>query len=283
MQPECLDRLSHSKMEYYRDTYKNSERWNGDDSLDGKTVIVYCEQGFGDNLQFVRYIPRLKEENCKVVLHCSQFLHRLFEQFEVEQMIDRDDPNIPDHDYHIPSMSLPFHFDNPEVDFPYLSVSETTDISDLGLPDDAFKIGIGWEGNPEHSNNDERCCCLRFFKEKFQPFPQIKPFVMQKLIHDKELIYGCENMELYGSEIGDFYDTAKLINAMDLIITVDTSILHLAGAMNKKTIGLLSFKCDPRWDVTGINWYPSVTLHRQKYDGDWQSAFDAIDLETIIG
>lgn len=281
MQPECLDRLSHPKMEYYRDTYENSERWNGADLLSGKTVIVYCEQGHGDIIQFSRYIPRLQEENCTVILHCPQPLHRLFEQFNVE-MIDRDNPHVPKHDYHIPSMSLPFHFDNPVVETPYLHVDEVMDLSDAELPEDSFKIGISWEGNPNHSNNDERCCCLHLFRNLFEPFPQIKPFMLKKYVHDPELMYGCENMEIYGAEIDDFYDTAKLINAMDLVICVDTSVLHLAGAMGKKAYGLLSYNCDPRWEVAEMDWYPNVTLLRQKHEADWNSVFESIDLSKVL-
>lgn len=272
MQPECLDRLSHAKMEFYRDCYKDSERWNGIESLAGKKVVVYCEQGYGDIIQFARYIPFLKKEGCEVVLHCPEALNRLFAEFGCE-MIDRYNPHIPEHDYHIPSMSLPFDLGNPEVTFPYLHVDEMMDLSEAQLPKGCVKIGIGWEGNPEHSNNDERCCPLMHFKRLTEKLPNAKLFTLHPVFHNSDYVLGAEDMELYGATLDDFYDTAKLINAMDMVVTVDTSVLHLAGALNKKTFGLLSYQHDPRWDID-VNWYPSIQLLRQRYEDDWDGIFE---------
>lgn len=280
MQPECLDRLSHAKMEYYRDVYQDSERWNGIEPLAGKKVIVYCEQGYGDIIHFARYFSFLKNYDCEVVLHCPEALHRLFKSFGYE-MIDRSDPHIPDHNYHIPSMSLPFNLDNPEISFPYLHVDDVTDLSEAEFPDNSVKIGIGWEGNPEHSNNSERCCPLIYFKQLTEKHPNIKMFTLHKVFHESNLIIGSEEMELYGADLDDFYDTAKLINALDFVVTVDTSVLHLAGALDKPTYGLLSYRCDPRWEIQGVNWYPSIELLKQKYEDDWGLLFE--ELEEKLG
>ncbi len=284
MQPESLDRLNHPQMEYYRDIYKDSERWNGVDSLKDKTVIVYGEQGYGDNIQFMRYIPRLKEEGCKIILHVRATLHRLFEQLDVDGIFDRDDDNLPEHDYHIPSMSMPFHFDNPEVECPYLKVDEVMNLSELELGE-CFKIGICWEGNPEHSNNKIRCCPLIKFQRITDKFPNVKLFTLQKAISRRVLLLGAENVEFYASEIDDYHDTASLVNAMDLVVTIDTSILHLVGAMNKHAYGLLSFDCDHRWKIPEITWYPSVKLIFQDKTRDWNTVFDKleVELEKVIG
>jgi hypothetical protein len=263
MHAECLDRLYHPKMEYYRQVYKDSERWNGVDELTNKTVIVYCEQGNGDIIQFIRYVPFL-QERCKVILHCPACLHPLFSQFNAE-MLDKDDDVLPTHDYHIPSMSLPFVLNQIDAKFPYLKTEEKEDLSEH----DGMKIGIAWEGNPDHSNNDDRNCPL--FQFHVLQKPTTKLFSLQPRINDVNLISGCEDMELYGSHLEDYLDTAKLINALDFIVSVDTSVLHLAGAMGKETYGLLSYKCDPRWEVK--QWYPDLSIIRQTMPGDWDGVF----------
>lgn len=260
---ENLDRLSHPKMAWYRELYKDSERWNGVDCLAGKTVIVYGEQGYGDILQFVRYVPRLKQEGCAVCIQCPTPLHRLFEQLGVD-LIDRDNDQLPEHDYHIPSMSLPFVLNERDVEMPYLKVDEKADLSELG---DSFKIGIAWEGNPEHSNAEERNCPLGFFRT-LESLPA-KMIMIQRGIGCAELTTGCGDMELYGFPIEDFYDTAKIMNSLDYVVTVDTSILHLAGSLGKPTIGLLSYVSDPRWNID-VDWYPSITLLRQSFPNDWE-------------
>lgn len=252
---DSLDRLSHPKMEFYREVYRDSERWNGIDPLKGSKVIVYCEQGFGDQIQFARYIPRLKEIGCEVTLQCSKELHRLFEQLNVG-LIDKEQTELPEHDYHLLSMSLPFQFDDVQVEFPYLKAEKQD------LPGDKLKIGIAWEGNPGHSNNDERSCPLAKFKLLHAALTVPHEFYMvQKFIFSKELLTDAEDFELLGTEIEDFLDTAQLIQGLDAIVAVDTAAIHLAGALNMRTYVLLSPRCDHRWNI-GIDWYPSVKAIR---------------------
>jgi hypothetical protein len=257
-------------MEYYRQVYKDSERWNGVDDLTFKHVIIYCEQGFGDIIQFARYVPVLKTifPTCRITMHCPVGLHSLFEQLGVE-LLDKDCDQLPPHDYHIPSMSLPFALNQIEAGFPYLSCNETEPIEGDGL-----KVGIAWEGNPDHSNNSERSCPLYFFNY----LRNARFFMLQQKIHNIDLIHGCDEMQLFTIPIETFKDTARLVNAMDIIVTVDTSVLHLAGAMGKETYALLSHVGDPRWTVA--NWYPSVTLVRQRSPGDWEGVF--VELESIL-
>jgi hypothetical protein len=250
-------------MEYYRYIYRDSERWNGVDDLNEKTVVVYGEQGYGDIIQFMRYIPLLKTLNCKVILHIPKNLHRLFSYLELE-MLDKESGDLPKHDYNIPSMSLPFVLNQSDVDVPYIPIEEKTDVGYDGI-----KIGVAWEGNPHHSNVDERNCCLWLFNVLQKETTRL--FLLQNKIHQPALTEGCENFMLYSSELNDFMDTAKLINAMDFVVSVDTSVLHLAGAIGKESYGLISYRCDPRWEVK--NWYPSVNLIRQKEPGDWEGVF----------
>lgn len=265
MGPECLDRINHPKMAYYRDTYSESRRWNGAETIKDKTVIVYCEQGYGDAIQFVRYVPLLKEQCGKVILHCRTDLHRLFKQFGV-QLLDREDPNIPEHDYHVLSMSLPFVLNKIDVIAPYIKMDEKVELPEH---QNFIKIGIAWEGNPEHSNADERNCPLKFFRAL--QTDKTKLFMIQKQAHSSSLVADATDMELFGAELNDFYDTAKLINSMDFVVAVDTSVLHLSAAMGKPTFGLLSNRHDPRWGV--LHWYEDLVLIKQKKADDWATAF----------
>lgn len=265
MQPECLDRLSHPKMEWYRSLYGFSPRWNGVETIDGKTVIVYCEQGFGDIIQFARYLPLLKERGCQIILHCPEELHTLLAQFPVDRMFDRDDDNIPEHDYHVCSMSLPFVLNQMDVEGSYITVEGKVDLAELEGP----KIGIAWEGNPEHSNAEERNCPLCHFLDLQGKDTN---FVMlQKYIQNVELVQRAESLRLYQMLVRDFVDTAKLINSVDYVVSVDTSVLHLAGAMGKETYGLFSEPGDPRWEVH--DWYPNLKIVRQQFPGDWDGVF----------
>jgi hypothetical protein len=258
-------------MEYYREVYKHSNRWNGVESLKDKTVIIYCEQGYGDIIQFARYFKEIKDLSATVYLHCPQGLHKLFAKClnSKFKLIDRDNHKIPNHDFHVLSLSLPFLLNNKQESCPYLNVPEKAFLDHL---EDYTKIGIAWEGNPDHSNNNERSCHLFHFRSFYQ-IPNVKLFMLQKGLHRGDFSDKCGDMELYATELNDFYDTAKLVNAMDVIVTVDTSVVHLAGAMGKKTFCLLSHKCDARWDLTNQTWYPNVTLLKQPFPSDWEGLF----------
>lgn len=249
-------------MAYYRELYKNSSFWDG--KTKNCTIIVYCEQGFGDIIQFARYLPFLQDN--KVILHCPQELHRLLSNFGYS-FIDKTQLALPKHDFHILTMSLPTILEIPEVDNkPYIFVKEKI------IENSKFKIGIAWEGNPDHSNNSMRSCPLKHFKCLIDSNTEL--YTISKKIHDKTLLEGCEDIELFGYEYSDFLDTAKMINSMDLIVSVDTSVLHLSGAMGKKTFGILSSHHDDRWNVA--NWYDSITLLKQKQLDNWEPVFEEL-------
>lgn len=272
---EVVDRVSALQMSFYRNVYSNSIRWNGKDDLKEKTVIVYCEQGLGDTLQFVRYTKHLKQICKKIILHCALPLHSLFKDHldGVDELLDKNNEILPFHDYHILSMSLPFLLQTPKEEFPYIKIKENTEIG----YEHYFKIGIAWEGSPSHTNNKQRSCPLRHFKI-LEKIPNLKLFMLQDKIHLNKWLKNCEEMDINGVEINDFKDTAKLINSLDLIISVDTSILHLAGAMDKKAIALLSNPGDARWDV--YNWYPSIIPIKQKKSGHWNSVFKELEMKV---
>lgn len=271
MSDECKDRLDDPRMEYYNYVYQNSEQWTPDKgTLVGKTVIVYGEQGYGDIIQFARYLPVLKKCGCKVIYHCPKSLHKLFGCLDIE-LVDKDNPDIPEHDYHVLSMSIPFLLNHHRTsEYPYLRVDESADLGDES--DDIKKIGICWEGGSSNSLGDYRNCPLEYFK--LLECPYTKLIMLQKEIVDPNLLNNCDHMDLYGHEINDFYDTAKIINSLDMVVSVDTAVVHLAGALNKLTYTILNLEHDPRWDIE--TWYPSVVCVKIKEHNNWHSAFHTI-------
>jgi ADP-heptose:LPS heptosyltransferase len=265
---EDRSRLEHPKMETYRRIYHLSREYRGDGELEGKTVIVYGEQGYGDIIQFARYVPALMNRKCHVIVHCPTALHRLFQSSKIgHEWLDRESETLPTHEYHIPMMSLPFLKFREKL-CPYLSVKS----EDVFQENEQFKIGIAWEGNPDHSNNSLRSCPLNSFKG-INELPGTRTYMLQSQVNLPEYAEVDEEFQIYSTERKDFYDTACLIAGMDMVISVDTSVLHLAGALGKTGYGLLSVPCDYRWQVH--NWYPSITLMRD-HQGQWKKSFDLL-------
>lgn len=251
------ERINDPRMEYYRTVYKDSKRWDGDE-LNGKKVIVYMEQGFGDQILFLRFLRFLKAKGAMPILHAPWQLHRLIKHMGYEYF-DKTCTDLPNHDLHILSLSLPFVLKCSIPLEPYIKLEEKFDLKTEN------NIGIAWEGSKDHEYNHVRNCPLEQFKKLKGSL-----YMMQPAIFDWALIENCEEMDLNGVELYDFYDVAKLINSVDSIVSVDTASLHLAGAMGKKGYGLLSpVVTDPRWEYV---WYPTIKMLK----GSWDESFEKI-------
>lgn len=280
------------QLKIWKIIYSPEKQWKGE-SLEGKTIIVHGEQGHGDCIHFFRYIKFLKG---KVILHCSEILKTLFEPyvheiFTTDPVAIKNTHEIPEHDYHCSIMSLPFILKNPFIPtVPYLEVHESLDISEYA---NYLKIGIVWTGNPQHPNDRFRSCYLNQFKE-IHDLPNVKLFSLVKDTRariyrfSKEPIdytVKSENMKIIDMSemIHCFKDTARIMNSLDLIISVDTSCLHLAGALNIPTFGLLPWNNDWRWGLTDefSVWYPTIKLFRQDKKGDWSPTFKEIKDEIV--
>lgn len=267
-------RITNPAMEFYRHVYRHSKKWDGVLSLSGKKVLIYCEQGYGDIIQFLRYIKPLKEQHgCEVTLHIPTSLHPLMPYLEgVDHFLDKQCSILPKHDFHILSLSLPFLLREEDVSCKaYLFCDKITDLEEKK---DDFNIGIAWEGSPQHPKNFDRCCPLKHFGKLLSP--GVNLFMLQNKIHDEQFTEGVD-FDIYGVPIENFEDTAALINAVDIVVTVDTSVLHLAGAMGKKTFAVLGANPDPRWDVK--EWYESVVLMKNK---SWEECMLMINKLYIL-
>ncbi len=253
--------------------------WKGE-NLEEKTVLVWNEQGFGDTLQFVRYVPLLQQKGANVCLRVQPGLKRLMEQnFEGLKLVLPND-DMPEVDFQIPIMSLPQYFGNIPVKLqkPIVGNKETT-----LLPESSnLKIGLVWAGNPYHPDDQKRSMPARFFKR----------LLKQKNMNWYSLQVGNAVEDLKDSKltalnpmIEDFVDTAQYIEELDLVISVDTAVAHLAASMNKKTWLLLDYSPDWRWGLEGSKtiWYPSLRLFRQEKAGDWNGLIKNIlqALKTI--
>jgi hypothetical protein len=255
-------------MEYYRHVYKDSKLWKGEESPKDKHVLVYMEQGLGDVIQFLRYIPFLKERGCETTLHCPSELHSLIEeQTWGVSLLSKETPDLPEHDFHVLSMDLPFLLDERMPQGVYLKAGTKE------IPEGYTNIGICWESG---TSNLKRNCPLKYFK-LLGEVPEVRFYSLQYQIRNQELIEGCEDMELYGVEIKDFKDTAELINSLHLVVSVDTAVLHLAGALGKSTYGLLYEEPDARWEY---KWYPTIKMFKK--EKDWESVFEDILINITI-
>jgi hypothetical protein len=276
------DRLKDRRMSYYNMVYKNSKRWTGNEDISDSRIIIYCEQGFGDIIHMARYIPQITVK--ELWLHCPKELHRLWidetvnTEISLLKFLDKVNPELPEHDYHILSLSLPFllgeeagrAFGTSHTEFPYFGKYKPKDLSEYS----GLKIGICWEGSPTHEKNDQRNCPLRYFKslQKIEKEDRlVHLFSLQKYIHDPELTKECEDMFLLGVELSDFRDTAELITAMDMVVTVDTAVVHLAGAIGKKTHLVLGPEHDDRWGngTSETRWYKHMKIWRAGKTNRW--------------
>lgn len=256
----------------------NKPRWDGSD-LHGKTILLYGEQGFGDTIQFARYIPMVLARGGRIILGCQTEVVRLLQQMKgVENVFSSLDPATP-FDVHCPLMSLPGVFGTDLSNIPsspkYLQADPALAATwRERIPNDpnVLKIGLTWAGRPTHDNDRNRSIALA----ALAPLADVKGTwfcSLQKGPSAKEAKSPPNGMQIadFSEQINDFADTAAVIEHLDMVISVDTAAAHLAAAMGKPTWILLPVVPDWRWlmDREDSPWYPTVRLFRQKKLLDW--------------
>ncbi len=273
---------------------KFSKLFKPEYDLKGKRVLVYAEQGLGDAIQFSRYLPILKERGCYVIFECGKEMHELLQGFDgIDEIIERNIVKAPDidYDYELPLLSLPLYFktniNNIPAQVPYLKANKNLKDkwSEIINDKDKIKIGLVWAGSPAHTNDRNRSVSLNQFmsllsieKTHFYSLQKGIPVIQAK---DYQLL-----LTDLDSHINTFSDTAAIIENLDLVIAVDTSVAHLAGALGKETWLLLPFLPDWRWllDRSDSLWYPTIKLYRQPAFQDWKSVFTTLknDLTDFV-
>jgi tetratricopeptide (TPR) repeat protein/glycosyltransferase involved in cell wall biosynthesis len=254
-------------------------QWDGrsllSDSDNPTTIVLHGEQGLGDAIQFCRYAQRVAELGGRVMLEVRQPLVRLLATAPgVAEVIDRDRP-LPPVDVHAPLMSLPHilgtSLDTIPATVPYLfPPDDAPTLPTRDRPNSAPKVGLVWAGSPTHLNDHQRSIPLSLFRDVLD-LP-IQLYSLQKGDAAQQLEQlGNHSIIHLGDRLQDFADTAGAIAQLDLVITVDTAVAHLAGALGKPVWVLLPFAPDWRWllDRADSPWYPTMRLFRQSAAGDW--------------
>jgi tetratricopeptide (TPR) repeat protein len=248
--------------------------WDGGD-LAGKTILLHAEQGAGDSIQFIRYARLLHERGAKILLHCQEPLRTLLEGMPELTSVFSGSIAAPEFDMHAPLMSLPRLFatriDSIPAQVPYLRPPANSMVPNELDSCTQLRVGLVWRGNPGHKNDRNRSLSLdllaelvgtegaQFFSLQVGPSPVEKEWLRAKAIHD------------LAPSLTDYAATAACLEKMDLLITVDTSVAHLAGALARPVWMLLPPCNDWRWlqKREDSPWYPSMKLLRQEKLRNW--------------
>jgi tetratricopeptide (TPR) repeat protein len=284
------------KQPKYRFLQSQKKRWRGEEAPD-KTLLVRAEQGLGDVIQFIRFIPLLKAKVGRVLFECQPSLTRLFKNFSgihetYSRNADLSPPDVP-YDVDSPLLSLPgilgVTLDSIPGQAPYiLPEKDRVEEWKQRIPPEAeqIKIGIVWAGHVGHRGNSKRSTSL-FSWAPLAGIRGVTFFSLQVGEAGAEAQTPPSGMNLVDltDPIADFADTAAFLSHLDLIISVDTAVAHLAGSMGKPVWTLLPFAPDWRWLLgrRDTPWYPTMRLFRQGVPGDWKGVFEAVarDLRVV--
>lgn len=259
--------------------------WLGDYPLQGRTILLHAEQGLGDTIQFARYVPLLARSGANVVLEVQRELKALVGQIEGAGTVAARGEPLPAFDVHCPLGSLPLALETEPAtipaEVPYLNADHAhidkwrARLQALGRP----RVAMAWSGNPQHMNDRNRSIPLARLGSLWSS-DSVNFVAIQRELRDgdAELLARETRVAQIGTELDDFADTAAVLALVDLVITVDTSVAHLAGAMGRPVWILLPFSPDWRWTLSGetSRWYPTARLFRQPSLGDWDSVIERV-------
>jgi tetratricopeptide (TPR) repeat protein len=256
--------------------------WNGE-PFAGKTLLVWSEQGFGDTFMFVRYLPLVKALGGRVLLETQPALLDVAATCKGVDLVLPQGAPLPPIDLHISLMSLPWIFRTDLASIPdavpYLAVPKSVPhrhelLEQLAVAQEGTRIGLVWAGSPSHARDIERSLSGRALAP-LKALPGVSWFSLQVGGQDAPPLPGLVALEPL---LQSFSDTAFALDSLDLLITVDTSVAHLAGALGIPTLLLLTYQPDYRWMLNRHDspWYPTMRLYRQPAYGDWDSVVQQV-------
>ena len=262
--------------------------WRGED-LDGKTLLIHAEQGLGDTIQMLRYATLAADRGARVVVECQPELTRLAAcTLGVTEVLARGEA-LPAFDFEIPTMSLPLAFgttlETIPNKIPYLR-AEAERISKwktrLEKLPQARKLGLVWAGGEKNPNNAKRSLSLSDF-DPLSKIPGIEWISLQKGPAASQSAVASFSIHDWTNELHDFADTAALVECLDGVVTVDTAVAHLAGALGKPVWIMIPIAPDFRWlmDRRDSPWYPTARLVRQCTHGLWSDAVENLAAELL--
>ena len=265
--------------------------WNGAQNISGKRFVVYEEQGLGDKIQFCRYLPLLVQQNAFVTFQVTSALHSLLGTLDSNVILTNYLPSEDQIDFEAPLMSLPYLFNTDlhtiPAPSPYLYADEAKiKFWAEKLHKDNFKIGICWQGSMTKVDVG-RSFPLSLF-EKISQISDVELISLHKGLGEDQLSDVNFNLTSFDDNFDTgtdaFIDTAAIMANCDLIITSDTAVAHLAGALGRTTWVALKAFPDWRWMLNGSKspWYPTMTLYRQPIDGNWLDVFQTLERDLRL-
>ncbi|BAY17317.1 TPR repeat-containing protein [Anabaenopsis circularis NIES-21] len=253
--------------------------WDGS-PLDGKTILLYAEQGLGDTFQFIRYAALVSDRGGRVILACLPDQVELLKTVPGVEQVFALDEELPQFHTQAPLMSLPYllgtTIETIPAKIPYIFAPPSHNFQLAASPETKLKVGIVWAGNPGNRNDSKRTSGLQPFLPLFK-IPAVEFYSLQvgKSSQDLAQLPADIKIQDLSSYLHNFNDTAAAIAQLDLVLTIDTSVAHLAGALGKPTWVVLPFIPDWRWLLHRDDspWYPTMRLFRQESVGDWSGVF----------
>jgi tetratricopeptide (TPR) repeat protein len=265
--------------------------WLGETPLAGKTILLHPEEGLGDTLQFCRYVPAVAALGAEVILQAQPALLPLLSTLAGSPRLVRWGAEPPRFDLHCPLMSLPHALrqvvDGIPAPASYLAadpVKTATWRERLGARQ-GLRVGLAWSGSTTHVHDSQRSLPLAALRPLLRQGVEFHALHKEIRAADRSVLPQLEGLTTHEQALADFSDTAALVEQMDLVLTVDTSVAHLAGALGKPVWIMLPFAPDFRWllDREDSPWYPRARLFRQGARGDWSGVLArvAAELEAL--
>jgi tetratricopeptide (TPR) repeat protein len=269
-------------------------RWDGS-PLSGRTLLVHAEQGLGDTIQFVRYVRLLAGRDARVIVEVPKALHRLLLQSGFDNLIPRGEP-LPHCDVQIPLLSLPLALTESiggiPAEVPYLTADPAlvADWAQRLKPLEGIRIGINWQGNPEYTFDRFRSVPLAQFAP-IAAVPGVRLISLQKQVGLEQIAEAADRFEVLDLDgqldvsSGPFLDTVAVMKNLDLVISSDSAVAHLAGALGVPVWLATSYAAEWRWQVDRPDcpWYPTMRLFRQPALHDWGSVFEQMAEGLVKG
>src|SRR5882724_6588186 len=265
--------------------------WLGAEPLRGKTILLHNDQGLGDALHFCRYVPMVAAMGANVILEVQKELYELLSGLAGVSKLVSNGETLPDFDLHCSLCSLPLAFDTVLDTIPsathYISVGNYADawknrLASVKSP----RIGLVWSGNPSHTNDRNRSMALEVLLPLLDADAGYVSLQKDARHADREILDQRKEILDLGPELKSFADTAAVISHLDLVISVDTSVVHLAGALGRPVWVLLPYVPDWRWLLhrTDSPWYPTARLFRQTEARDWRTVVHEVrtELDSLV-
>jgi hypothetical protein len=260
--------------------------WLGGENIEGKTILICADEGLGDTIQFVRYVPMLVERGARVVLVVENPLYHLLSELPgILLCFSFTGGQLPEIDMHGPIGSVPLalrtRLDTIPSATSYLSSPAKSRVQtweDRLGPHTRLRVGLAWSGSPTDTNDHKRSIALRTLSRILDVDATFVSLQKDPCPSDATVLRERNDTIDLTADLIDFSETAALVSCLDLVVTVDTSVAHLAGALGCPTWILLPYTPDYRWllDRDDSPWYPSVWLFRQDQVREYASALDRV-------